>query len=109
MTHVLQVNDSNFEQEILQSELPVLVDFTAPWCGPCKMLDPIVEELAAEWAGKVKVVQVNADESRKTVWRFRVFGVPTLVAVVNGKVKARMTGYRPKDKIIKKFAAHLGV
>jgi len=109
MAHVLQVDDSNFQEEVLQSELPVLIDFTAPWCGPCKMVDPIVEELAVEWQGKVKVVQVNADEAPKVVMRFRVLGVPTLMAVVGGEVKARLTGYKPKAKIVKKFGPHLGV
>ncbi len=109
MGHVIQVNDANFDQEILQAGQPVLIDFTAPWCGPCKMVDPIVEELAAEWDGKVKVVQVNADESPQIVMHFRVRGVPTLMVVVDGQVKARLTGYKPKAKIIKKFAPHLGL
>ncbi len=109
MGQVFQVNDENFEREILQATQPVLIDFTAPWCGPCKMVDPIVEELAAEWDGKVKVVQVNADEAPQVVMRFRVRGVPTLMVVVDGQVKARLTGYKPKAKILKKFAPHLGL
>ncbi len=98
-----------FEAEVLQSDLPVLIDFTAAWCAPCKMLDPIVAELAQEWEGKVKVFQMDADKNTDLLVRWRIMGVPTLALFKDGKIVARMTGYKPKKSIVKKFGKHLSL
>ncbi|NPA92438.1 MAG: thioredoxin [Chloroflexi bacterium] len=98
-----------FEAEVLQSDLPVLIDFTAEWCAPCKMLDPIVAELAQEWEGKVKVFQMDADKNTDLLVQWRIMGVPTLALFKDGKIVARMTGYKPKKSIIKKFGKHLSL
>ena len=102
----VHANESNFQQEVLESDLPVLVDFSAEWCGPCKMVDPIVHELSEEWAGKVKVVKVDADESPGIVMGYGVMGIPTLMFFVNGEVKERVTGFQPKKNLVKKFEPH---
>ncbi len=99
----------NFEEEVLNSTLPVLVDFTAEWCGPCKMLDPQVAQLAKEWEGKVKVFQLDVDKAADLAARLRVLGVPTLALFIDGKMVARMTGYKPKKGIIKKFSKYLSL
>ncbi len=102
----VNVNEESFEDEVLKAELPVLVDFSAEWCGPCKMVDPIVHELSEDWAGKVKVVKIDADESPGILMKFGVMGIPTLMFFVNGEVKERVTGYQPKKKLVKKFEKH---
>ncbi len=99
----------NFEEEVLNSTLPVLVDFTAEWCSPCKMLDPQVAQLAKEWEGKVKVFQLDIDKAADLAARLRVLGVPTLALFLDGKMVARMTGYKPKKGIIKKFSKYLSL
>jgi thioredoxin 1 len=102
-----EVGDQDFESQVLQAELPVLVDFGAEWCHPCKQLDPLVEELASEWQGKVKVVHVDADENAQTTINWGVRGLPTLILFVDGEPKERMTGFVPKAKIMEKLAPHL--
>lgn len=102
MTEV-NANEASFQQEVLEADLPVLVDFSAEWCGPCKMVDPIVHQLAEEWAGKVKVVKVDADESPNILMRYGIMGIPTLMFFVRGEVKERVTGYQPKKKLVAKF------
>lgn len=103
----VNVNEASFEDEVLRAELPVLVDFSAEWCGPCKMVDPIVHELSEDWAGKVKVVKIDADESPGILMKFGVMSIPTLMFFVNGEVKERVTGYQPKKRLVKKFEKHI--
>jgi len=104
-----ELTAENFEAEVLQSDLPVLIDFTAEWCAPCKMLDPIVAELAQEWQGKVKVFQMDADKNTDLLVRWRIMSVPTLALFQDGKIVARMTGYKHKKHIIKKFGKYLSL
>lgn len=107
MKNVIEVNEETFQGEVLEAVMPVLVDFGAVWCGPCKMLDPIVEELAGDWDGKVKVVHIDVDHSPNTAMQFQVMGVPTLMLFQDGQPVERMTGYMPKKKIISKLESHL--
>ncbi len=107
MAELLYVNEDNFQSEVLDSSQPVMVDFTAVWCGPCKMLDPIVRQLAEEWAGTVKVVKLDVDHNPDLAVQYGVMSVPTLMLFVNGKESQRITGYQPKDRIVAKFKSHL--
>lgn len=99
MSHVPAVNDATFEAEVLKSPIPVLVDFYAEWCGPCKRLAPTVEEVAREQAGKVKVVKVDIDGSQESASKYGVMAVPTLVLFKNGAEAGRLMGLAPKPKI----------
>ena len=96
---VLHVNQENFDKLINQSALPVLVDFWAPWCGPCRMLGPILDELAAEDEGKVIIAKVNVDEEMDLAARFGVVSIPTMVFFRNGKMEDRLVGVQPKEKL----------
>jgi thioredoxin 1 len=99
MANVLKVNDSNFESEVLKASEPVLLDFSATWCGPCKQLAPIVEEIAKEYSGRVKVGAVDVEESPDTAVRFRVLSVPTLILIKDGQVRDQIVGLVPKTRI----------
>lgn len=94
--NVVNVTDSSFETDVLQSGTPVLVDFWASWCGPCKMVGPIVEELADDFAGKAKICKLNVDENTKTAQAYGVMSIPTLILFKNGKEVDRVVGFRPK-------------
>lgn len=94
------VNDANFEQEVLKSSLPVLVDFWAPWCGPCKAIAPVIEEIAADFDGKVKVVKVNVDDNKEAAHKFNVRGIPNLILFKNGEMLDQMIGARSKQELI---------
>jgi len=107
MPEIVHVNEDNFQSEVLQASQPVLVDFTAVWCGPCKMLDPVVMQLAAEWAGKVKVVKLDVDDNPGIAMNYQVMGVPTLILFADGQPSQRVTGYQPKDRLAAKFAPHI--
>ena len=103
MAEMLNVSGDTFQSEVLDSTQPVLVDFTAVWCGPCKMLDPIVKQLAEQWAGKVKVVKLDVDHNPELAMQYQVMGVPTLMLFVGGQPSQRISGYQPKDRILAKF------
>ena len=99
---VLEVSDATFDQEVLKSEQPVLVDFWAVWCGPCKAIAPIVDGVAATFAGKLKVVKVNVDENGATPSRYGIRGIPALLLFKGGKVTDQIVGYVPQEVIEEK-------
>lgn len=94
-----QVTDQNFDSEVLQSGSPVLVDFWAPWCGPCRMLSPMISELAQEYAGRAKIVKLNTDENPNVATRFNISAIPALLFFKNGKLMEQLTGVRPKPEV----------
>lgn len=107
MADIPKLDETVFETEVLKSTVPVMVDFTAVWCGPCKMLDPIVEQLSEEWGEKVKVVKLDVDDNTNLAIQYGVMGVPTLILFVDGEPVQRLTGYQPKDRILSKFSAYI--
>jgi thioredoxin 1 len=107
MANIPEIDEGTFESEVLAAQDPVLVDFSAVWCGPCKMLDPIVEELASEWTGKVKVVKLDVDHSPGVAMQYQVLGVPTLMLFVDGESRERITGFQPKDRNLSKLNPHI--
>jgi thioredoxin 1 len=107
MSDVLHVNDDNWEDEITKSTLPVLVDFSATWCGPCKKLEPIVEELATEYKGKLKVAHVDVDKARTSAQKHGIMSVPTVLYMKDGEVKAIKIGLESKDAMVQRIASLL--
>lgn len=107
MADIPDVGDGNFDEVVLEADRPVLVDFGAEWCQPCKQLDPIVEALAEVWDGRMQVVKLDIDENMDTTMKFGVMGVPTLMLFVNGEPVERMTGFVPREKIVQKVEPHL--
>ena len=99
MSKPVEVNDGNFDQMVLQSKTPVLVDFWAAWCGPCRMVAPIVEELAGEYEGKVTVVKLDVDANSKTASQYGVMSIPTLLIFKNGAPVSNIVGFRPKAEL----------
>lgn len=96
----IKITRENFEREVLQSDKPVLIDFWAPWCGPCRMLSPVISEIAEEYKGNVKVGKVNVDEEEELAAIFRVSSIPLLVVMKDGKVVNSAVGVRPKEQIV---------
>ena len=101
MADIQEVGDSSFEAEVLKSSLPVLVDFWAPWCGPCKAIAPVVAELAKEYAGRLKVVKVNVDDHPQSPSQYGVRGIPNLILFKDGKVRDQIVGAVPKAHLVK--------
>ncbi len=106
--HVLKATDQNFEQEVLKSEALTLVDFWAEWCGPCRGLAPILDEIANDYAGQVKVYKMNIDENQDTPGQFNVRSIPTVIFLKGGKLVDEMMGLRPKEAFVQKIQQHLG-
>ena len=96
----MNITKSNFEAEVMNSDKPVLIDFWAPWCGPCRMLSPIIAEIAEEYGDKVKVCKVNVDEEDELASSFSVMSIPTLIVIKEGKAVNSVTGVRPKEQIV---------
>jgi thioredoxin 1 len=96
---VTEVNDNNFQAEVLESEVPVLVDFWAPWCGPCRMVAPVVEEIASERADELKVVKLNIDDNQQTAIAYDVMSIPTLILFNHGEVAKKVIGAYPKRRL----------
>lgn len=107
MSEMQYVTEADFQSEVLNSSEPVLVDFTATWCQPCKMLDPVVKQLAQEWQGKVKVVKLDADQNPNITVQYGVMGIPTLMLFKSGEIKDRITGYQTKDKLVGRLSPQL--
>ena len=107
MAEIFIVSEESFQNEVLESSQPVLVDFTAVWCGPCKMLDPVVKDLAKDWDGKIKIAKLDVDNNPNLAVQYQVMGIPTLMLFKNGEPVERVTGYQPKDRLHKKFFPHL--
>lgn len=109
MADITKLTDADFDAQVLHETLPVLVDFGAEWCHPCRQLDAIVDELAAEWDGKVKVGRLDIDENVRTTMRYGVMGVPTLILFRDGEPVERLNGFVPKRRISERLGPHLGL
>ena len=107
MSEVLHINDADFESVVVNSDIPVLLDFWAPWCGPCKMIAPVLDELAPEFAGKVKIVKMNLDDNQATPAQFGVRSIPTLLLIKNGQVVATQVGALPKTQLANFINQHI--
>lgn len=103
-----EVTADSFKTDVLESNTPVLVDFWAEWCGPCKKIAPIVEEIAAEYEGKIRVAKLDADAHADVVSGLGIMGIPTLILFKGGSDVVRLTGFMPKEKIVKQLVPHIG-
>src|SRR5690606_8705727 len=107
MAHPTDTTDATFESDVLKSDVPVLVDFWAPWCGPCRMVAPVVEELSNDYDGKVKIVKLNTDDNPKVASQFGIRSIPTLLIFKDGEIAGQVVGFRPKSELAKHLDAAL--
>ena len=107
MSSATAVTDGSFQQDVLQSGEPVLVDFWASWCQPCRMVAPVVEEIATENSGKLKVLKLDVDENQTTAMNYNVSSIPTLILFKDGQPVERIVGFNPKDRLMSKISPHL--
>jgi len=103
MSKPVKVTDGNFSSEVLRADKKVLVDFWAEWCGPCRMVAPVVEDIANEYGDQIKVAKLNVDENQSTASRYGIMSIPTMLVMEDGKVKDKLVGYMPKDKLVSKL------
>lgn len=107
MSNFINVNEENFNSEVINSALPVLLEFGAVWCGPCKRLEPLLEQLGNQWAGKLKIAKLDVDENINLTTQFQVMGVPTIILFSQGQAVERLTGLQSLDRLVKKFESYL--
>ncbi len=103
MSKPVKVTDGNFESEVISADKKVLVDFWAEWCGPCRMVAPVVEDIAGEYSEQIKVAKLNVDENQSTASRYGIMSIPTMLVMEDGKVVDKLVGYMPKDKLVNKL------
>ena len=103
MSKPVKVTDGNFDNEVISADKKVLVDFWAEWCGPCKMVAPVVEDIAKEYSDQIKVAKLNVDENQSTASKYGIMSIPTMLVMENGKVQDKLVGYMPKDKLVSKL------
>jgi thioredoxin 1 len=108
MSGLPAITDTTFDELVLRSELPVLVEFTADWCPPCRMIEPVLKQIAAEYEGRLVVAQLDVDANQATAVRYEVLGMPTMNLYVRGEVVAQVVGARSKAALLEAFAAHIG-
>ena len=107
MTKPIEVNQENFDEIVLQATIPTAVDFWAVWCGPCKMIAPILEEIAQEYAGRLQICKLDVDHNNQLAMQYGVMGIPTLILFKNGQPVERIVGYMPKEKLLARLEPHL--
>jgi len=107
MSIIPELDEAAFKAEVLSNPVPLLVEFTAVWCSPCKMLEPIIEQIAGEWADKIKVVKIDVDQCPEIAMQYQIMSVPTLMLFIKSEMRERLTGYQPKDRIVNKLKPHL--
>ena len=105
--HPIEITDANFEEEVLKSEVPVLIDFWAVWCGPCKLIAPIVDELAGEYEGKAKIGKLDVDNNQNISIKYGIRSIPTLLIFKDGKIVDQIVGAVPKTHIVEKLNSHI--
>lgn len=103
MAEPIKVTDNTFSEEVKNSDKPVLVDFWASWCGPCKMVAPVIEDIAANYDDQIKVCKLNVDENQQTAAEFEVMSIPTMIVFEDGEIKDKLVGYMPKGRLVKKL------
>ncbi len=108
MSKPVEIKDANFDEVVLQAKIPVLVDFWAPWCAPCRMVEPVVEELAKEYEGRVNFGRVNVDENPRIASQYGIMAIPTLILFKAGKPVSNVVGFRPKSELKRNLEAALG-
>jgi thioredoxin 1 len=108
MAHPVAISDASFESEVVMADKPVLVDFWAEWCGPCRMIAPLLENIADEYANSLKITKLDVDANPRTMMQFGVQSIPTLILFKNGQPVERLIGYMPKERLLSRIKPHLG-